>query len=290
MIDSHTHFFPEEVAKAPQAWALKHNESYWWALVGKRPDGKPSLQGFPSEKKFLSDMDEAGIDYAIIQGWYWEHSQTCIEQNIEISKLIKRHPDRLGAFASIQPADAITLQIVESARDMGFLGLGEIHDGVQNFSFKSDLFEKILNLAEVNKLAISIHITEQTTRQYLGKTPTDTLSAVSVAKNFPKINFIFAHWCGNLAFEGVVDNIANIYFDTAATQFTAPKNAFTLAQENQALSTKTIYGSDYPLRLYPRLFKYEEMKTAVDFAKGQISKKFEKNLFAKTPSKVIKKL
>ncbi len=290
MIDSHTHFFPKEVANAPQDWALKHRESYWAILVGKRPDGKPSLQGFPSEKKFLSDMDDAGIDYAIIQGWYWEHSQTCIEQNLEISKLIKKYPDRLGAFAAIQPADATTLQIVESARDMGFLGLGEIHNGVQKFSFKSDLFEKILHLAEINELALSIHITEQTTRQYLGKTPTDTLTAIDVAKNFPMVNFIFAHWCGNLAFEGIADDVENIYFDTAATQFTAPKNAFALAQGNQVLSTKIVYGSDYPLRLYPRLFKYEEMKTAVDFAKGQISKNFEKNLFAKTPSKAIKRL
>ena len=131
-IDSHTHFYPEFVAARPVEWAHSAGENYWALLVGKRPDGRKSLQGFPSEKKFLCDMDKAGVERAIIQGWYWQNSGTCEMMNYEISKFVKAHPDRLSAFISIQPANAErSIETVKRARDDGFCGIGEIHDGVQ---------------------------------------------------------------------------------------------------------------------------------------------------------------
>ena len=59
MIDAHTHFFPENIALNPARWASERGEEYWAKLVGERPDGKPSLQGFPDAQKFVRDMDEA---------------------------------------------------------------------------------------------------------------------------------------------------------------------------------------------------------------------------------------
>ncbi len=290
MIDAHTHFFPRETASNIKEWADEHEEFYWLNLVGERPDGKPSLQGFPSEEKFIADMDEAGIRRAIIQGWYWENAQTCVEQNTAIAKFIKKYPDRLSAFAAIQPNDKLSLEIAENARKMGFIGFGELHDGVQKFSFEDEIFREILKIAESDKMIVCLHITEQSERQYLGKTKTETIKAIEIAKQYPKVNFIFAHWCGNLAIENseLFAENPNIFFDSAATQFTSPKDVFARAEVNPIISAKTIYGSDYPLRLYPKLFKTEEMKTAVDFARGQISKNFEKNLFTNTISKVIK--
>ena len=145
IIDAHTHFFCPEAAKDSSAWALARGEAYWAKLVGPRPDGKPTLQGFPDEKKFLSDMDEAGVERAVIQGWYWQNQQTCLEENARISKLVKAHPDRLSAFAAVNPACDGALEIAKSARSMGFCGLGEIHDGVQKFKYSSKAFEKLFN-------------------------------------------------------------------------------------------------------------------------------------------------
>ncbi len=290
MIDAHTHFFPKETATNLRAWANEHKEFYWLKLVDKRPDGKPSLQGFPSEEKFIADMNDAGIRHAIIQGWYWENAQTCIEQNEAVSKFIKKYPDRLSAFASIQPNDKWSLEIAENARNMGFVGFGELHDGVQKFSFEDKIFQEILKIAERDEMPVCLHITEKSERQYLGKTPTETSKAIEIAKKHPNVKFIFAHWCGNLAIENSKEfaELPNVYFDSAATQFTAPKDIFSAVEADTIISAKAVYGSDYPLRLYPKLFKVEEMKTAVDFARGQISKNFEKNLFTNTISKVIK--
>ena len=290
MFDIHTHFFPKSVSKNHQSWATDKNELYWKNLVGERPDGKKSLQGFPSEEKFIADMNLANIERAVIQGWYWQNSATCIEQNAQIMHFVKKHPDRLLAFASVQPAQKDAIDIVKSARENGFCGLGELHDGVQQFSYKSKIFEKILEIAEADNLAICLHITEHTKRQYLGKTPTNTQDAIDIAKQCKGVNFIFAHWCGNLAFENqeLFANTDNIFFDCAASQFTAPKDVFQTASNSQLLENKVIYGTDYPLRLYPKLFEKEEMQTAVKFAKETASKKFAKNLFTNNFFKVIK--
>ncbi len=291
MIDAHTHFFSKEAGENSDSWGLARSEAYWTMLVGKRPDGKLSLQGFPSEKKFLDDMDKAGIEHAVIQGWYWQNHQTCVEENARIASLIKRHPDRLSAFASIMPASHKAIDITKRARDMGFCGLGELHDGVQKFSYKSKIFEAILEIASRDLLAVNIHITEQTQRTYLGKTDTATNDAIEVANNHKDVNFIFAHWCGNKAFENLPELSAeNIFFDSAASQFTAPQDAFSMAENNITLSQKAIYGTDYPLRLYPKKFKEEEMLTAVEFARTSISENFAKILFTNNCSKAIKLL
>ena len=289
MFDIHTHFFPANVSANPEAWATDRKELYWAKLVGKRPDGKKSLQGFPSEEKFIADMDNAGISRAVIQGWYWQHSKTCVEQNAQIMRFVKKYPNRLSAFASVQPAEKQAIEIAKSARENGFCGLGELHDGVQNFLYESDIFEKILEIAATDKLSICLHITENSERNYLGKTKTNTQKAIEIVKMHKNVNFIFAHWCGNLAFENqeLFADVNNVFFDCAASQFTAPKDIFQTASNSQLLIDKTIYGSDYPLILYPKLFDKEEMKTSVDFAQQNASKKFAKNLFTNNFLKVI---
>ncbi len=286
IIDSHTHFYPDFVIKSPVEWALSAQEIYWAELVGKRPDGKLSLQGFPDEKKFLSDMDSAQVDHAIIQGWYWQNHETCQLINEHIARLIKRYPDRLSAFAAIQPADSRAIEIAKSARDMGFCGFGEIHDGVQNFSYASKNFELFAELAQAQDMPLCLHITEETDRQYLGKCDTNTKSAIAVAKKFPKLNIIFAHWCGNALFEKT-NFPQNAYFDSAATPLIAKVDAW--EEGVNASPTRAIYGSDYPLRLYPRKFKVEEMQTIANEARANVPSEHAKKFFEENIKKLIKK-
>lgn len=289
MIDAHTHFFPPEAGKSPEAWAAQRGEYHWAVVAGKRPDGKKSLQGFPTIEKFLSDMDDAGVERAVIQGWYWQNHSTCLEQNAYIARIIEKYPDRLSAFASIQPSDPRAVDIARAAAKMGFCGLGELHDGVQKFSPDSEAFAEIAEIAASEKLAICFHITEPAARQYLGKVPTNTRAAIDCAKKRPLAKFIFAHWCGNAFFETpeIFKGMENAFFDSAASRFTAPKNAFELAEKSPAAG-RAIYGSDYPLILYPKLFDREEMKTALGEARGQVSENFAKNLFTKNFYKAIK--
>lgn len=117
--------------------------------------------------------------------------------NYEISKFVKAHPDRLSAFISIQPANAErSIEAVKRARDDGFCGIGEIHDGVQQFEFLSPQFDDICAAAAECELPICVHITESSERKYLGKVPTKTSHAVEAARANPSTNFILPTGAG----------------------------------------------------------------------------------------------
>lgn len=291
IIDAHTHFYPEFAAANPVDWARGENEFYWAELVGKRDDAKLSLQGFPSKDKFLRDMDDANIERAIIQGWYWENSSTCEMMNSAISKLVKAHPERLSAFAAVQPADKRTcISIASRARDEGFCGVGEIHSGVQKFDFNSDNFEQFAKICSENELPICVHLTEKSERVYKGKVATDNLGALNAAKKFDKTVFILAHWCGAEVFADSTElkNSKNIYFDTAATplQFCGDKSVW--ARGIKKYPNAAIFGSDYPIRLYPRKFRLEELSTIVNEAKSETEQKFHDAFFHQNISKIVK--
>ena len=291
IIDAHTHFYPAEISGNIDTWATKHNEKYWLTLVGKRPDGKLSLQGFPSEKKFLSDMDEAQVERAIIQGWYWDNPDTCEEVNNLIADFVKRHPDRISAFASVQPRFwESAVDIVKRAKEQGFCGIGELHDGVQGFSYLDKNFEQLAIACAEENLPICVHLTERSSREYLGKVATNFEEAFLASKKFKNVNFIFAHWLGSEIFENpqnakeLLQN-KNVFFDSSASPLLCDDSAWTKAS---TFADYAIYGSDYPLRLYPRKFKVEEMKTIVDVAKANIPTNIAENFFKNNITKITK--
>jgi len=283
MIDAHTHFFPAELAQTRAQWASARGEIFWARLVGERPDGKRGLQGFPSEKKFLSDMDAAGVERAVVLGWYWENPDTCDELNSLAAAFAKRHPDRISAFASVQPRFGRRAALVaESARERGFCGVGEIHDGVQGFSYSGGDFEIFARACAKEKLPINVHLTERGAREYFGKIRTDNRAAFDAAKKFSDTNFIFAHWAGLEIFDSpegarAVFEKGNAFFDSAANSFLRGESAW--AQAAPMFPEAALYGSDYPLRLYPRKFKAEEMKTFADEARANVPPQFAEKFF-----------
>lgn len=290
MIDAHTHFYPENVAANPAAWAERRGEAYWAALVGPRPDGKRSLQGFPSEKKFLEDMDAAGVERAIVQGWYWESPDTCGEANAATAAFAKRHPDRISAFASVQPAfGKRAAETAKRARDDGFVGIGEIHDGVQKFSYAGGSFEQLALACAEERLPVCVHLTERSERAYLGKVATDFSAAFAAARKFAGVDFIFAHWLGGALFDGIgggaeAAKLPNVFFDSAANPFVAGIEAWRTCVSEYPDSA--IYGSDYPLRLYPRKFKTEEMATIANEARANVPAEFAGKFFSGNIAKI----
>lgn len=279
IIDAHTHFYPENIASAPEAWAERAAERYWGKLVGKRPDGKKSLQGFPSEKKFLLDMDSAGVERAIIQGWYWENPGTCSILNRLIADFAARHPDRISAFASINPSfPKESIAEIKRAKNLGFIGVGELHDGVQGFDFLSGQFTEIAELCAECGFPICVHLTEKSPRKYLGKCPTNFESAYAAARKCPSAKFIFAHLSGG---DAAIDGFSppdNVFFDTAAFPFTnTPADVSRAVSANNA---RAIYGTDYPIRLYPRKFACEQMRTIAAESKAAVPAEYAERFFS----------
>ena len=274
-IDAHTHFYPDFVAKNPARWAERAKEAYWGRLTAPRADGKMSLQGFPSEEKFVADMDEAEVDAAIIQGWYWQNSAACAEMNCAIAEFCARMRGRIFVFASVNPSDiSAAVGIVRRARKDGFCGIGEIHDGVQKFGFLSEEFGRLANACADEDLPICVHLTEQNGRDYPGKVETDNLAAFRAAMKFPRTKFIFAHWGGGEIFAGKIPGeylvLPNVIFDSAATPLQFRGETFPWREGPLKFPRSCAFGSDYPIRLYPRKFKKEQMKAIVEEAKSNV--------------------
>jgi hypothetical protein len=118
--DVHIHGYPEWVIEDPAKWGRSVGESHWTKLVTKGP------QGWASIGQLLREMDRAGVERCVLQGWYWEKAETCVEQNKWHAKWVKAHGDRLSAFACMHPGMENPVAELERAADWGAIGVGEL--------------------------------------------------------------------------------------------------------------------------------------------------------------------
>src|SRR5476649_815142 len=102
-IDGHVHLYPPEVNRDPAGWALAQGEKHWAVLCTRQRSGR-SVQAFPDVAGLLAAMDAAGVERAILLGWYWETPASCARQNRFYAECLRAHPGRLSAFATFHPA------------------------------------------------------------------------------------------------------------------------------------------------------------------------------------------
>ena len=141
--DSHVHLFTEDMSKQPEAWADAHQETVWKACVA--PPDRPSIQGWSTVDQMLANMDDAGVECVVLQGWYWENQETCRLHNRFYEKLIRQYSDRILAFATVQPTSGDSaLEEIRWAHQHGFSGIGEIHPQAQGFSLGDSCWQAIM--------------------------------------------------------------------------------------------------------------------------------------------------
>ncbi len=220
IIDSHVHLYAPEVAADPRGWAEARGEERWANLAA--PVSGPRLQGWSDIDTLLSDMDAAGVEKAVLLGWYWDHLETCVEQNNWYLGWIKQHPDRLMAFATVQPrAGAEAEDEVKRAVDAGLCGIGELSHTSQGFSMEHPGWIRILELAVERGLPINLHVNEPVGRRHPGRLQDALDDYVWLADRFPDLKLILAHWGGLLPFfeinKWVGSRMSNVYYDTAAS-------------------------------------------------------------------------
>lgn len=246
IIDAHVHLYPPEVNRAPADWAAACGEAHWATLCARRrKDGRP-VQAFPSLDQLLRDMDAAGVTKAVLLGWYWERPETCVMQNRFYAECLRTHPDRLAAFAAIHPA--MTPGEVAWAEDSGFAGLGELSPHSQGVSLQDRTIRAMVEEAGRRKLAVNLHVTDPQSRRYPGWVETPLADFVQLAHDFPATNFILAHWGGGLAWSAEAAALPNVWFDTAASPLLYGPEVWAKAK-----SDRVLFGSDYPLVLYPQV-------------------------------------
>jgi predicted TIM-barrel fold metal-dependent hydrolase len=268
IVDAHIHMYPAEAAADPAAWGRARGEPGWAAVVA--PPGRRSVQGWADPKTLIADMDEAGVGSCAMLGWYWERQETCDLQNGWYSELIRRHPGRLVGFAAVQPAAGQrAIDGLERALDSGLCGVGEILPRAQGFDLGSPWWGRVVAAAIRRGAPITLHATDPGAGPAAGpKTPLDAY--VRLAREYPEATFILAHWGGGLAMEEPPAGEPlppNVFFDTAASPLLYDPGVFRRAVDRVGAG-RIIYGSDYPLILYPKHSRRPGFKRFLDEIAG----------------------
>ncbi len=270
IIDSHVHLYPPAVSRDPAAWAAAEGEMHWATLsTRRRRDGRP-VQGFPGLDDLLRAMDAASVQRAILQGWYWNRPESCVAQNRFYADCIRAHPDRLSACGAFHPGlgEEGALAEVRRMKAEGFVGLGELSPHSQGYAVDDRIFRAVLTLAGELNFPVTLHVTDPDSRSYPGRVDTPLDDFVRLAGEYPQIHFILAHWGGLLPLRDLTAvTLANVYYDTAASPLLYDS---TIWQRFSAAvgAGRILFGSDFPLNLYPKLDSDSAMIRLVDEARG----------------------
>jgi predicted TIM-barrel fold metal-dependent hydrolase len=254
VIDAHVHLYPPEVNRDPAGWAAAHGEAQWALMCTRvrKASGQP-VQGFPTLVELLRDLDKAGVDRAVLQGWYWENHANAISQNRFYAECVRAHPDRLSAFATVHPAAGReALDEMLRARDSGLIGLGELSPHAQGLGLDDTRWQAVLGLAGEWGWPVNLHVTDPNSRAYPGRVETPLVDFQALAKAFPQVKFILAHWGGRLWRAGGAWP-ANVWVDTAAAPLLYGAGCAIWSEGLQAVGAeRVLWGTDYPLVLYPQ--------------------------------------
>ena len=254
IIDCHIHMYPLEVFANPIAWGVARGEPWWTESVA--PAKRATIQGWADIPRLIADMDRAGIERCVMLGWYWEQQSTCNEQNGWFIEWVRERPDRLSAFAAVQPAAGQeALDALQRALDVGLCGIGEILPQAQGFMFDDPYWERVVGIAIERNLPINLHVTDPLTVNEAVTMPTPLPSYLRLAQRFQDAKFIFAHWGGGIPFyelnPRVRPYLKNVWYDTAASPLLYDARVFRQVIDLIG-ADRILFGSDYPLLLYPR--------------------------------------
>lgn len=266
--DCHAHLFTEAMAQDPRSWAQKNNEPVWADCVA--PPNRPSIQGWASPDQLLKDMDDANIETVILQGWYWETATSCRVQNQFYAELLRQHPDRIRAFATLQPTAPEIRSELKWIRDQGFIGIGEIHPQAQGFSLEDDCWSAVMETIRGWDMVINFHVTDPDTPDHSGKVETPLPNYLTLATEWPDQDFILSHLGALIPLreehrEQAIP-LSNLYYDCAAVPLLY--NASIIAKLSQVVGTdRLLFGSDYPLRVIPKLQKTPDFTHSIEFVR-----------------------
>ncbi len=254
IIDVHTHAFPAAAQAAPGEWADAHGEAHWKKLVVSEPD-HPSIQGWAGRNDFREIMDRDGIDRCVLLGWYWESPESCRLQNREAADWVSTAPDRFSAFASVHPDGGTPEDWLRLARDRNFMGFGELLPAVQNSSLSDPFWHELAAGAAEAGLWFNFHVTEPAGRPHPGRIETPFAELQEFIERHRNLKIILSHWGGGLFLSElnpfVKKRFQNVWYDCSASPLLYEPTIFEVAVRTVGAG-KILFGSDFPLRLYPR--------------------------------------
>lgn len=259
--DSHVHLFPPEIYENWDKYAARDS---WFACLTRKPEnGKGTEEAWANAEEALACADAAGVYGLVMQGWYWNDPGLMEMHNDYMAQCVREHPGRLKAFASINPKfGERALQEVERCAALGFDGIGELGPGGNGYDFEDPDFLAVLDCAERYHLPVCIHCGEPVGHPYPGKDRTSLAPLPELIRQRPNLKLILAHLGGGLPFyemnpkyEGIFENVR---YDLAANPLLYRIGSIR-AVLTMIGSERLLFGSDFPLLLYPRQSRQMDM-------------------------------
>jgi predicted TIM-barrel fold metal-dependent hydrolase len=244
IVDVHTHIFPPEIRDGRAAYLPRDP---WFNQLYTDPRAR-----IATAEDLITVMDLDGVDRAIACGFAWSDLGLCREHNDYLLDCVARYPGRLIGLAAVQPrAGQEAARELRRCLEAGLRGLGELFPDGQGFSLEeTDLFAPLVELLGAANAPLLTHTSEPVGHEYHGKGHTEPGHVITLAKRFPALRIICAHWGGGLPFYELMPEVAealqNVYYDTAASPYLYRWRIFPLAAQMVG-ALKIMFGSDYPL-------------------------------------------
>jgi len=244
IVDSHTHIMTPWVAERRNE--LSRTDPCFAALYSN-PGAK-----LATAEELIRSMDDAEVSASIVLNIGWRDHELCVRTNDYLLESGSRWPDRIIPYCMIQPAagDAAVREL-ERCAAAGARGIGELRPDMQGYTLlDTELLSPVVTAAMARKMAILVHVSEPVGHEYPGKGAVTPDQPYALARAFPDATLVCAHWGGGLPFYALMpevrDALANVYYDTAATQYLYSPNVFESVVQIVG-ARRVLFGSDYPL-------------------------------------------
>lgn len=258
IIDFHTHLMDEGFPPGP----------FWegWVRVGAVLSGRPPevLRERVKEmwdisgEKLVREMDEAGIDKAVIIALDWgmhpgigEGKYSLEELHNILAGAVKAYPDRFILFASIDPRRANAASWLERAvKEYGARGF-KLHPAVGFYPNDRMVYPLYRKAAQLD-IPVMIHTGPETPPLYSKYCL--PVYVDDVATDFPDLTLIMAHsglgWWEEAA--SVAAMKPNVYLDLAGWQPRLRRNPLDFYRTVRNIldtvgASRVLFGSDWPV-------------------------------------------
>ena len=264
VIDFHTHIFPSWLREQRQRYVER--DATFGELYAN-PEAKMA-----TAEDILEAMDEDGVDASVVMGIGWTDEGLAREVNDYIIDSTRSYPQKLIGFAGVNPVwgDRAARE-AERCAMAGLRGIGELHPDSQSFDLGDEqTMAPLMEAVREHRLIVTTHSSEPVGHIYTGKGETRPEVLWRFIQNFPDATIVCAHWGGGLPFYAlmpeVAEDLANVYFDTAASPFLYTSQVFSTVA-GLVGANKILMGSDFPLLRARRIIRQVEQSTLSDAEK-----------------------
>lgn len=264
--DSHVHLFPPEIYQNWDKYAAM--DETFANLTRKPANGKGTEEAWVNIEEALACADEAGVWGLGMQGWYWNDPGLMRLHNDYMAEALKKYPDRLRGFISVNPKfGREALDEIERCASLGFSGIGELGPGGNGYDFEDPGFTAVLECAMAYDLPVCIHCGEPVGHKYPGKDMTSLSPLPEIVRKYPKLKLILAHMGGGLPFYALNPryrkHFQNVWYDMATNPLLYHISSIR-AVIDMAGADHLLFGSDFPLLLYPSRCRQADMTMFVE--------------------------